>query len=137
MKVFFDTNVYIAEALLGRAAERMIAATISARWRIYSSQHILDELQRVMTRLGFSRRLATLTQRRIQRRSNVITVPSSRHAVERDPQDSPILRAALTCGADYLVTNDRHLLTLDPYEGIEVVSMDQYLRIIEVQGLIE
>ncbi len=43
MKVFFDTNVYIAEALLGRAAERMIAATISARWRIYSSQHILDE----------------------------------------------------------------------------------------------
>ena len=26
MKVFFDTNVYIAEALLGRAAARMIAA---------------------------------------------------------------------------------------------------------------
>jgi hypothetical protein len=37
MKVFFDTNVYIAEALLGRAAERIIKATSAARWRIYGT----------------------------------------------------------------------------------------------------
>jgi predicted nucleic acid-binding protein len=58
MKVFFDTNVYIAEALLGRAAERMVVATIAARWRIYVSEHVLDELDAVSHRLGFSRRLA-------------------------------------------------------------------------------
>jgi hypothetical protein len=38
----------------------MVAATVAARWRVYASQHVLDELRRVMTRLGFSRRLATL-----------------------------------------------------------------------------
>ena len=27
MKVFFDTNVYVAEALLGAAAEEMLPAT--------------------------------------------------------------------------------------------------------------
>lgn len=27
MKVFFDTNVYVAEALLGQAAEQMLEAT--------------------------------------------------------------------------------------------------------------
>ena len=26
MKIFFDTNVYVAEALLGEAAEEMLAA---------------------------------------------------------------------------------------------------------------
>ena len=27
MKIFFDTNVYVAEALLGEAAEEMLEAT--------------------------------------------------------------------------------------------------------------
>jgi putative PIN family toxin of toxin-antitoxin system len=137
MKIFFDTNVYIAEALLGRAAERMIAATTAARWRIYCSTHVLDELQRVMRRLGFARRLAALSQGRIRRRSILVTPPPSRHAVRSDPQDSPVLRAALACGADYLVTNDRHLLELNPYEAIAIVSMDRYLQIIRERGLLE
>src|SRR5439155_15028017 len=118
MKIFFDTNVYIAEALLGRAAQRILAATSAARWRIYCTPHVLDELERVMmTELGFARRLATLSQRRIRQRSTMVTAPPSRHAVRTDPHDSPILRAALRCGADFLVTNDRHLLELNPYEG--------------------
>jgi predicted nucleic acid-binding protein len=37
MKVFFDTNVYVAEVLLGEAAEQMLEATQRAAWRIYVS----------------------------------------------------------------------------------------------------
>src|SRR5204862_85193 len=91
MKVFFDTNVYVAEALLGRAAERMINATMANRWRIYSSDYVLDEVERVMARqLGFSRRLATLTKARMRRRSSLVSAQPSRHAVPRDAKDSPI-----------------------------------------------
>jgi hypothetical protein len=39
MKIFFDTNVYVAEALLGEAAEEMVAATERASWRISDRQH--------------------------------------------------------------------------------------------------
>ena len=61
MKLFFDTNVYVAEALVGGAAERMVEATERADWRIYASVYLLAECQRVMTeKLGFSRRLACL-----------------------------------------------------------------------------
>ena len=57
MKVFFDTNVYVAEALLGDAATRMLEATSKASWRIFSSSHVLAEIERVIVeRLGFSRR---------------------------------------------------------------------------------
>lgn len=62
MKIFFDTNVYVAEALLGDAAEEILAAIEKASWRIYASTYLLDELQRVMTQeLGFSQRLASLS----------------------------------------------------------------------------
>ena len=49
----------------------------------------------------------------------------------------PILRAALACGADYLITNDKHLLELNPYEGLAIVSMDRYLQILDERGLLD
>lgn len=40
MKVFFDTCVYAAEALLGAAAEKMVLATQQASWRIFATSRI-------------------------------------------------------------------------------------------------
>jgi hypothetical protein len=51
MKIFFDTNVYVAEALLGQAAVAMISATQEAGWRIFCSDYVLDELVRVLAEL--------------------------------------------------------------------------------------
>jgi putative PIN family toxin of toxin-antitoxin system len=137
MKVFFDTNVYVAEALLGDAAARMLEATSKASWRILSSSHVLDEIERVMVeRLGFSRRLALLTRRRARRRGILVKPASSRHQVLADPEDSPILQAALTAGADYLVTNDADLLALSPYEGLRILSMSDYYRLLQDRQLL-
>jgi predicted nucleic acid-binding protein len=82
MKIFFDTNVYVAEALLGEAAEQMLEATQRASWRMYACAHILDELERVITeQLGFSQRLASLSRRRIIRRASMVEPGTSRHEV--------------------------------------------------------
>ena len=137
MKIFFDTNVYVAEALLGEAAEAMLAATEQASWRIYASSYLLDEVERVMTeKLGFSPRFAVLSRRRIIRRATMVEPGTSRHAVADDAADTPILRAALAAGVDCLVTNDRHLLDLDPFEGLRIVSMTQYRQMLVNEGLI-
>jgi putative PIN family toxin of toxin-antitoxin system len=137
MKVFLDTNVYVAETLLGEAAEQMLEATEQGAWRIYASERLLDELQRVMTeKLGFSRRLTLLSRRRISRRAQLVEPGASRHKVPDDPADSPILRAALMAGADYLVTNDTHLLVLDPYEGLRIISMTDYHQLLIAEGLL-
>jgi predicted nucleic acid-binding protein len=96
MKVFFDTNVYAAEALLGETAEQLIEKTLQAAWRIQSSAYVLEELDRVLTeKLGFSRRLAVLSCQRIKRRSRMVQTGTSRHVVPDDPKDNPILNAAL------------------------------------------
>jgi predicted nucleic acid-binding protein len=69
MKIFFDTNVYVAEALLGEAAEEMVAATVRAGWRICASAYVPEELERVLTeKLGFSRRLASLSRHAVPQR---------------------------------------------------------------------
>jgi uncharacterized protein len=48
-------------------------------------------------------------------------------AVESDPKDSVIVACALQANADYLVTGDRHLLSLGEYAGIRIVTPRQFL----------
>lgn len=136
MKVFFDTNVYIAEALRGAAATRVLHATTQASWRIYVSDFVLEELHDVIQRLGMSLRLANLSLSRVLRRSTLVKIPSSRHAVPDDPDDSPVLVAALTAGVDYLVTNDAHLRGLNPYEGLQIITVAEYHQLLEDQELL-
>lgn len=138
MKVFFDTNVYVAEVLLGRAAEKMLDATAKGSWRIYSSRYVGEELERVLTEaLDFPRRLAVLSRKRVLRKATVVEPGASRHVVPDDPHDSPILKAALAGGVDYLVTNDVHLLALSPYEGLRILSMSDYYRLLIDHGLMD
>jgi predicted nucleic acid-binding protein len=99
--------------------------------------YVLDELERVMTeKLAFSRRLAFLSRKRIVWRATLLDPGTSRHMVPQDPEDSPILRAALDAGVDYLVTNDSHLLVLNPYESVRIISMADYHQLLIEQGLL-
>lgn len=138
MKVFFDTNVYVAEALLGSAAEKMLATTVKARWRIFVSGYVLDETYRVLTKkFALSQRFARLTRERIRRRAVLVAPPVSGHRVPNDPADGPVLRAALASGADLLVTNDAHLLVLNPFQGLKITSMTDYFDFLVDEGYIE
>jgi putative PIN family toxin of toxin-antitoxin system len=136
MKVVFDTNVYVAEALDGETARRILTSTERASWRIYISQYIVHELVEVMTEdLALPRRSALLAATRVTRRASMVAPMSSRHTVPQDPADSDILRTALAASADFLVTNDRHLLALHPYEGLRIITMTEYRGILEEQRL--
>ena len=135
MKVFLDTNVLVAEALLGEGVARLVQAMIAARWRLYTSEHVLLELRRVLTEdLGFSERSAISACRRVLRRARLVSASESRHLVPGDDADTPVLRASLACGADYLVTNDRHLLALNPYQGLRVVSISDFAQVSAAEG---
>ena len=136
MKVVFDTNVYVAEALGGDTAGRIVASTHRASWRIYISQYILDELVAVMADdLGLPRHSAALAGIRAVRRAHLSEPIPSRHSVPQDASDSEVLRTALRASAHYLVTNDRHLLAINPYEGLQIITMAEYRRVLEDQGL--
>src|SRR4051812_45322653 len=132
MKVLFDTNVYVSEALAGGLAKEIIDSVLQSRGRIFATEFIAIETERVLVdKLGRDPRLAKLQARRIRRRSDIVGVVSSRHLVPDDPHDTPILRAAVEAGVDFLVTSDHHLLKLTPYEGIPIVSMRDFRLVLQ------
>ncbi len=51
--------------------------------------------------------------------------------VPLDPKDDMIVATAVAADAGYLVTGDRHLLTLDEHEGIRMVTPRQFLDLLD------
>ena len=54
--------------------------------------------------------------------------------VPLDPKDDMVVATATKSGADYVVTGDRHLLSLGAYEGIRMVTPRQFLDLLEASG---
>ena len=52
-------------------------------------------------------------------------------AVKDDPDDDVILRTAFGCGSDYVVSEDRHLLSLGKFRGIKIVTVNHMLKLLK------
>jgi uncharacterized protein len=59
----------------------------------------------------------------------VTDLPQGRF-VPDDPEDDPILATAMAAKAPYLVTGDRHLLRLDTYESVRIVTPRDFLAVL-------
>jgi predicted nucleic acid-binding protein len=58
-----------------------------------------------------------------------VVVPSvDVDAVEADPDDNIVLEAALTVGADYVVSGDSHLLDLGTFQDVPILTPDDFLE---------
>lgn len=135
MKVLFDTNVHVSDAVYGGGATRAITATLNARWKIFVCPTILTELDRVIrTKFNRSQSFANATVRTLRDISEVAEEPITRHHVPGDPDDTPIFRAAMAVGVDYVVTGDAKLLALSPMEGVRIIALADYLHVLQSHG---
>jgi putative PIN family toxin of toxin-antitoxin system len=67
-----------------------------------------------------------------------IVVSSRLHvgnAIPQGPSDHMFLSCALEVGADVIVSGDRHLLSLKPFEGIPIMPVMQFLDRLAEQSM--
>lgn len=115
MRVFVDTNVLLAAALFpqGRAA-RAYDAVFTRGYVLVVSDVILTELSDVAAR-KFPDRVRAVQEFKdaLQLLAFVVDTPPRQMEAEgavRDPDDRPILRAAIASGCDVLMTGDKDLV---------------------------
>ncbi len=113
MRVFLDTNVLVsAFATRGLCAD-VLRSALTER-ELIVSERVLGELERVLqTRMGVpgATAQAIIT---FLRRFSVAPVPADLPQLPiRDPDDRPILAAALGADVDIFVTGDRELLAVE------------------------
>jgi len=102
---------------------------------VFVSLEVLDEINRVlqyekiMEILKRSRTRSSTVMGTIARLSSIIDVKTEVRVVEEDPSDNHVLACAKEAGAKFIVSGDRHLLTLGRYGNAKILSASAFLQI--------
>lgn len=128
MKVVFDSNIYVSALVVpGGVADRAIRAATQAAVELFISRLILEEVLGVMSR-KFAREPEELARTALYLAALAgIVAPERRVDVLRDTPDNRVLECAFAAGADVIVTGDRQILALGTWEGIEILSLRQFV----------
>lgn len=103
--------------------------------QVFASLEMLDEINRVLQYekivviLKRSRTRSSTVMGTIARLASIVDVKTKVHVVEEDPSDNHVLACAKGTGAQFIVSGDRHLLTLSRYGNARIVSASAFLQI--------
>lgn len=126
MIVVLDTNVLVA-ALVAKGLCHEVVVRGLGSCTVASSEALLRELERTLrTRFTVGSAGAAFLDQ-LRRRARLVEPASLAGPVSRDPDDDVVLATAVAAGAAVIVTGDQDLLTLERYEGIDVISPREFL----------
>src|SRR5262245_58273324 len=134
MRVVFDTNTIVSALLWGGTPRKAIELAAAQQIGILSSEGLLNELTRVLTRPKFQpkfnaigRSPAEVIAEYAASVETVVAADIPPRAV-RDAKDQVLLGCAVGGKADIIVSGDKDLLVLDAYGDIPILSADQFLQ---------
>ena len=132
VKVVFDTNIYIsAFAIAGGRAEEAYLQAIQNKFILCSSAAILAETaQKLEEKFGWSEKKVVDLLKFISKTATIVKTKPHIKVLMDDP-DNRILECVLKTKADYIVTGDKHLLSLKTFEEISVFSLSDFIRMID------
>lgn len=132
-RVVLDTNVLISAALSRLGKPFACFDWVLDNATLIVSRELLEELETRLARPKFSKYLDDSRRRAFVADLGLSSVQvelSGAVTVCRDPDDNKLLEMAVVGRADCLVTGDRDLLVLDPFEGIPILTPDRFLTVI-------
>ena len=133
MRVFLDTNV-LASAAATRGLCADVLREVLTSHELLTSAQVLGELKRVLeTKFGVAQDLIH-DFISLMRQDTVLAEPGQLPTVEiQDPDDLPILSAAISVGADVFVTGDKEILDIGRIEKLAILSPRQFWEKLKAQ----
>ena len=126
MKVFLDTNV-LASALATRGLCTELFESVLADHELIVSPLLLTELRRILTtKLRISAEVTRDYIALMTAEGVTVATPSVIPEGIPDPDDAPLIAAALASGAECFVTGDKALLALNTVGDLAILSPRQF-----------
>ncbi len=143
LTVVFDANVLIPLILPASRSTRLFLRLLGDGHQVVVSPAILAEVREKMLTKSTLRKWLGVSDEQIHRFVNdlamicvvVVTPANLPRYVAEDPDDDSIIAAALQSGAGYVVSEDRHLLRLDGFQGLRVLTRDDFLHELDRLGV--
>jgi uncharacterized protein len=132
-----DTNILVSGLVFRRGKPHQLLRTaLDGVVSMIVSQAIIDETTGVLAR-KFGASIDDIAEAKaiIADAARTITPTVQLDVVKEDPPDNRILECAVTAGADYIITGDKDLLRLRRYDSINIITVSEFLELLQKTGM--
>ena len=133
MKVVLDTNIFLSGIHWSGASNKVLREWFIGSFTLVSSPQINKELFTQLRDFKIQMETEEIEwwEDVILERSFMVIPKKKVNIVEKDPDDNKFIETALEGKVDYIVTQDKHLLNIEEFEGIKIVTPEEFLRILK------
>jgi len=134
LRIVVDTSVLVSSLIRRGKPHELISRIDGIDVRLISSSALMAELISVLAEERIARYVTKSDMegflRYVGRRTTLVGVRSKFKIVKEDPEDDVVLNTAYSGEAEYIVSGDRHLMTLREFKGIRIVTVTEMLDIL-------
>jgi putative PIN family toxin of toxin-antitoxin system len=133
-RLVLDTNVVASAMLWDGPPRQLLHAAHSKRIQLFASAALLQELNEILARRKFAKKIAAsgLTLEQLVHGyatlAGVVRPAAIAPTIQEDPDDDAVLATAVAARAKLIVSGDGHLLTLGQFQGIAILTVRQVLE---------
>jgi putative PIN family toxin of toxin-antitoxin system len=142
-RAVIDSTVLISAFLTQRGVSgELLRSARSGAFLLYLSEAILEETQGVLLdderrhrrRYRYPDTQVTAFVDGLRDFATLVSNLPQVTVVIRDPNDDMVIATALTAQVSYIVTRDDDLLSLNPYEGMTILSPEAFMGLLRERG---
>jgi uncharacterized protein len=135
LRVVLDSNVVISGFLFGGLPARILGHAAKGSVQCFMSLPILDEIRDVLQRpkFGLSSEQALAIVGELHDLCRIVTPTTRVRVVAADPDDDMVLECAVAAEVNLIVSGDSHLLAMQQWNGIRILSPAEFIQQIETQ----
>jgi putative PIN family toxin of toxin-antitoxin system len=128
IRIVLDTNVIVSALVFGGVPRAVMGIAEAGQCELFYSEAIQNEVRRVLAE-KFAWPSARLQEVLpvVWTMGELVVPRIPVQAVADDSDDDRILECALAANASFIVSGDRHLLSLRSYKSISIVTPRQFL----------
>lgn len=134
MKIVLDTNCLVNVIMPGSYNNEVWQAFRASKYVLCVTNEILYEYHEILSK-RYNNLIANTILKELIETPNIERVnPVYRfNLITSDPDDNKFVDCAVTAGATYIVSNDRHFKELDSYDfpKVAVLTLTEFLGIVK------
>ena len=128
MKIVLDTNIFISGIFWRGSSNKVILNWKEGKFALIASLGTISEITKVLK--DFKIRLPDEMIREwidlIVRNSIIVEPKEKISIVKDDPKDNIFIETAVAGNADYIITQDNHLLKLKEFRRVKVITPEEF-----------
>lgn len=137
LKIVLDTNVLVSGIIVGKGSSAYILDKLyEGKWQLITSPFLLTEFSEVIIRPHIVRKYPQVTQNAealldfFRANATMVAGNPAKAYVRDDPDDDAVVACALDGQADYIVSGDPHLVSLQQVMGIPILTPRQFQELL-------